>query len=170
MKLTAVPTEIVPVFFCPVCHLAYSEQQEAVACAASTPEPDLAEGDILIWDSGHTWIGKDPGCDDFVLDKKSRTQRHGQDTAFRVLVVVASVTTNKDSGDLPFRGHWGGHDLRYTIANGAFFGVPSLSYVTRSHKMYDMRKPEPGEVSDEKLAKVLSRTKHLMGIKSNYLL
>ena len=170
MKLKTVPTEIIPVFFCPVCQLAYSEQQEAVTCAASTPKPDLADGDVLIWDSGHTWVGAAPGCDDFVLDKKTCAINEGHKATFRVLVVVASVTTNRDSGDLPFRGHWGAHALRYTIVNGAFSGSPTLSYVTRSHKMYDMRKPEPGEVPDEKLAKVLSRTKHFMGIRSNYLL
>jgi len=84
MKLSRLPTDFSPVFFCPGCNARFSERAEAVACSGSNETCDVIPGDILEIDIGYSWHD---GADNWMIFNTG--DWHGAKTHSAYFIVTA---------------------------------------------------------------------------------
>lgn len=110
-RLTEVPTNLAPVFICPICGAAHSSAVNLVACMAATEQPVWKVGDLVMLNS--TTLG----CrnEAWIIDREG-FEFHGEKSP-RVVAVVAAVTSYAEASGrrVQIGGEFEAHKLAYHV-------------------------------------------------------
>ena len=168
------PSEVQPVFCCPVCGTFWTTDQEAMTCARSLPIskqiPGIKPGDVVIVRQGYTWYnreewiaGKIPG------DPSARSHFDRADTYEFYYVVTA---LHRDTYyDRPFSDCRGNHRAKASMISGAIIKTEHVLdkdcvvwTAPKTHRAFQLAP------NQEKLQHLVEQVRHLIGIESHHLM